>query len=81
MCYVSSVENDVNDKSDQEERDKGPYAKAEAVFRHAGSLRGVSIRTGRLSGWQRLSMGEDCEDSMASFKRLESAKRLLANEE
>jgi hypothetical protein len=74
------VEIDENENMDPEDECLAVYAKAEAIFRRGGSLRGMSIRTDQISGRQRLSMGEDCEDGMARFRRLESAKRLLEDE-
>jgi hypothetical protein len=75
---MGEIEDDEN--TDTVEQNLAAYAKAEAIFRRGGSLRGLSIRTDHLSGRQRLSMGEDGEDGMATFCRLESAKRLLEDE-
>ena len=61
--------------SEPENLDDSVFAKAEAAFRRHGTLAGMSIRVDGLSGGLRLSMGEDCEDGMATFHRLESAKR------
>jgi len=57
-----------------------PFAKAEAIFRRTGSLRGVSIRTDQISGEIRLSMGHDCENAMGIFRAMESAKRRAGEE-
>ena len=80
VCYTIGVEIDDSENMDPKGQATAVYAKAEAIFRRGGSLGGLSIRTGRLSGGQRLSMGEDCEDGMAIFRRLESAKRMADDE-
>ena len=73
------MENEDDEHLDPEALATAVYAKAEAIFRRGGSLRGMSIRTDQLSGRLRLSTGEDWEDGMASFRRLESAKRSAEN--
>lgn len=80
VCYTIGVEIDDCENMDPEEQATAVYAKAEAIFRRGGSLSRLSVRTDRLSGGQRLSMGEDCEDGMAIFRRLESAKRMADDE-
>ena len=65
---------DIENEDGATEAAAVPFAKAEAIFLRCGTLGGASIRTDRLSGGIRLSMGEDCEDGMAEFRRLETGR-------
>lgn len=76
-CRMTDT-SDRSDRSDPPEAGDGPggsaFALAEAAFRSHGTLRGMAVRYDAVTGRARLSMGPDCEDGMAEYRRLESAR-------